>query len=145
MRLLLRSKFTQCTLQTVSKLFTLTVCTCISYTSTCTVCVKNTFPLQFLKTEQNRTKWNGMVGCVQSTAQEKSCVWSFHGMPMHAFKSKPLVMSHYWYALESMCGHSHESSIHGIIRERLITRALRYRFISFVENGKERNGTGNFF
>ena len=58
-------------------------------------------------------------------------------MPVHTFESKPLVMSHYWYALESVRGHSRESSIHGITRERLIARALRYRSVPLVENGTE--------
>ena len=66
-------------------------------------------------------------------------------MPVHAFESKPLVMSRYWYALESVCEHSHESSIHRIIRERLIARALQYRSVPFVENGMEQNRTGNVF
>ena len=54
-------------------------------------------------------------------------------MPVHAFESKPLVMSLYWYAPESVHGHSRESWIQGITRERLIARALRYRSVPLVE------------
>ena len=70
---------------------------------------------------------------------------AFTAMPVHAFESKPLVMSRYWYALESVRGHSRESSIHGITRERLIARPLRYRSVPLYENETERNGTGTFF
>ena len=55
-------------------------------------------------------------------------------LPMHAFESIPLVMSRYWYALENMRGHSRESSIHGIVHERLIAHAVRYHSVPFVGN-----------
>ena len=45
----------------------------------------------------------------------------------------------------SVHGHSHESSIHRIIREQVITCALWYRYVTFIENGTKWNGTGNFF
>ena len=88
----------------------------------------------FLKTERNGTKRNGMVGRVQSTARERSCVWSFHGYACARFREQTSSdMSRYWYALESVHGHSRESWIHGITRERLIARALRYRSVPLVE------------
>ena len=84
-----------------------------------------------------------MVGSVQSTARERSV---FTAMPVHAFENKPLVMSRYWYALESVRGRSHVSSIQGIIRERLIARALQYCFIPFCSVPFfEQNRTGNVF
>ena len=58
-------------------------------------------------------------------------------LPMHVFESIPLVMSRYWYALENVHGHSRESSIHGIVHERLITYALRYHSVPFVGSGTE--------
>ena len=44
-----------------------------------------------------------MVGHVQSTTRVYG---AFTAMPVHTFENKPLVMSHYWYALESVRGHS---------------------------------------
>ena len=55
-------------------------------------------------------------------------------LPMHAFESIPLVKSH-----------SRESSIHGIVHERLIAHAVRYRSVPFVGNGMKWNRTGNSF
>ena len=41
--------------------------------------------------------------------------------------------------------YSRESSIHGIVHERLIAHAIRYRSVPFVGNGMKWNRTGNIF
>ena len=51
------------------------------------------------------------------------------------------MMSRYRYALESVCGHSRESSIHDYSLAVDRTRPM----VPFVENRTEQNGTGNLF
>ena len=68
---------------------------------------------------------------------------AFTAITVHAFKSIPLVMSRYWYALESVRRHNCESSIHSRAVDCMRPTVL---FCSvLVENGTKWNGTGNFF
>ena len=55
-------------------------CTCYSS--------NKTFPLPLCSVPFHslKTKWNGMVGHVQSTTRERSCVWSFHGYAHACFR-----------------------------------------------------------